>query len=151
MKNVLNPINRQALIARLKTMQPDSRKNWGSMTVYEVIPHMTEPLRLAIGEKNVPHQKSIFYDSLFGKGIVWVLPWPKGAPTAKEFLPGKGCTAPTTFNADMVKLLEALEWFAKFSEAQEFHASPVFGKLSKKAWGRLMWRHIDHHLRQFSA
>jgi len=26
-----------------------------------------------------------------------------------------------------------------------------FGKLSGKEWGELMYKHIDHHLRQFGA
>jgi len=27
----------------------------------------------------------------------------------------------------------------------------VFGRLSAKQWGVLMYRHVDHHLRQFGV
>lgn len=151
MKSLLNPDDRNGLIERLKSLDVNNRRNWGNMSIHEVIPHLTEPLRAAIGEKSVPHQKSIFYDTLFGKGIVWFIPWPKGAPTAPEFLPGTGCTAPTEFIEDKQILIGAIDQFVKHHETANFQISPVFGKLSNKAWGRLMWRHVDHHLRQFSA
>ena len=28
---------------------------------------------------------------------------------------------------------------------------PFFGELSLEEWGRLQWKHLDHHLRQFSV
>jgi hypothetical protein len=28
---------------------------------------------------------------------------------------------------------------------------PAFGKLTERAWGVLVYRHMDHHLRQFGA
>jgi hypothetical protein len=148
MKNLLNATDRQALGVRLKNLHPNSRRNWGKLSILELFPHLTEPLRTAIGERQVPPVKSIFYNTLVGKGIVWFLPWPKGAPTAPEFLPGTGLTASTQFENDRRLFFETLE---KFAEKDRFEASPVFGNLSKSAWGRLMWRHIDHHLRQFSS
>jgi hypothetical protein len=32
-----------------------------------------------------------------------------------------------------------------------FSASPAFGKLSNRQWGRLAYVHMDHHLRQFGV
>jgi hypothetical protein len=148
MKNLLNATDRQALELRLNNLHLNCRRNWGKLGIHELFPHLTEPLRVAIGAKQVPHVKSIFYNSLFGKCIVWFLPWPKGAPTAPEFLPGTGLTASTQLENDRRLFFETLE---KFVAKDRFEASPVFGDLSKSAWGRLMWRHIDHHLRQFSA
>ena len=75
------------------------------------------------------------------------MPWPKGAPTADEFIQGKKGTPPTDFEQDKQKLLLTIHRFASYAEP--FAPSPVFGPMSNRAWGRLMWRHIDHHLRQF--
>lgn len=148
MKNLLNSTDRSELIERLKKLHPDSQRNWGKLTIHELFPHLNAPLMVALGDSEVPHEKSVFYDSPFGRAIVWFLPWPKGAPTAKQFLPGTGLPSPTSIESDRKVLLTSL---ARFAEADGFQASPVFGNLSKKAWGRLMWRHIDHHLKQFSA
>jgi Protein of unknown function (DUF1569) len=148
MKNLLNSTDRTELQERLKKLHPDNKRNWGKLTIHKLFPHLNAPLRVALGDSEVPHEKSVFYDSLLGRGIVWFLPWPKGAPTAKEFLPGKGLAAPISMEVDRKVLFTSL---ARFAEADGFQASPVFGKLSKNAWGRLMWRHIDHHLKQFNA
>ncbi|MDZ4803510.1 MAG: DUF1569 domain-containing protein [Candidatus Eisenbacteria bacterium] len=29
--------------------------------------------------------------------------------------------------------------------------NPIFGNLSVDEWGKLSWKHLDHHLRQFGA
>jgi hypothetical protein len=28
---------------------------------------------------------------------------------------------------------------------------PMFGKMTADQWGRSMWKHLDHHLRQFGV
>ncbi len=151
MKNLLNSSDRDALQVRLEALHLASQKNWGKMSIHEVLPHLADPLRLAVGEKTATHQRGPFYNTFFGKFAALYMPWPKGAPTAPEFLPGKGCTEPTVFNADRMALYQAIQRFVEHGNKSEFEPSPVFGNLSRRAWGRLMWRHIDHHLRQFSA
>ena len=46
-------------------------------------------------------------------------------------------------------LLDVMSRFAGAPADQPLAPSPVFGRLSRRGWGRLMWRHLDHHLRQF--
>jgi hypothetical protein len=31
------------------------------------------------------------------------------------------------------------------------HPHGFFGKITPKQWGETQWKHLDHHLRQFSA
>jgi Protein of unknown function (DUF1569) len=81
--------------------------------------------------------------------VVWIMPWPKGAPTTPRFLPGTGMTPSSAFEADKQALLAVLRRFGETSPDRAFAPNPVFGRLSRRGWGRLMWRHLDHHLRQF--
>lgn len=122
--------------------QDDHKRNF---TTYD------HPLRVAIGEKKVEPEKRLFYNTHFGKGIVWTIPWPKGAPTSKSFIPGTGLTNATDFELDREILLKTIERFILHGQTNEFQPNPVFGTLSQRSWGRMMWRHIDHHLCQFSA
>lgn len=151
MKNLLENADREALIARLQHLGPDSRRRWGTMTAEQVIPHLTDPLRVAIGDRTAQPLNSFMSMPVLSTFAVWWMPWPKGAPTAESFIQGKGGTPPVEFERDKQTLLLTIHRFANHPENKPFHASPVFGPLSRRAWGRLMWRHLDHHLRQFGV
>lgn len=149
MKNLLNLNDRELLIARLQALKPDSGRRWGIMNAGQVVSHMTDPLRVAIGDRTAEPMRGIFSKPVFNVMVVWWLPWPKGAPTADAFIQGKGGTPPVAFERDKQALLLAIHRFAHHPENAAFLPNPVFGRLSRRSWGRLMWRHIDHHLRQF--
>lgn len=151
MKNLLNTPDIESLIARIAGLSPEQSRKWGTMTAGQVVPHMTDPLRVALGERQAGAIPSIFSAPVFSDFVVWVMPWPKGAPTAPEFIHGQKGTPPEGFERDKQALLLAIHRFREHAETTTFAANPVFGKLSNRAWGRLMWRHIDHHLRQFGC
>ncbi|MBL7775074.1 MAG: DUF1569 domain-containing protein [Saprospiraceae bacterium] len=149
MKNLLHPADREALIHRLQGLRPDSQRRWGQLDARQLLPHLTDPLLVALGDRTAQPMPSVLSKRPLSTFMVWLAPWPKGAPTAAEFIPGKKGTPPLDFDRDRQALLLAIHRFAQQSENQSFHPSPVFGRLSNRAWGRLMWRHINHHLRQF--
>ena len=151
MNNLLNDTDKKALVARLHQLSPRHIRKWGSMSAQQVIPHMTDPLRCATGDRPAPLMPSMFSKFPVKYLAVWVMPWPKAAPTAPEFIQGNKGTPPEEFERDKHALLLAIHQFCTHAKNRKFHDSPVFGKLSNRAWGRLMWRHLDHHLRQFGV
>ena len=80
--------------------------------------------------------------------IIYVLPFPKSAPTAPELL----VRAPGDFAADCAELDRRLRGrAARAARPHSRREHPAFGKLSKRAWGVLIYRHMDHHFRQFGV
>ena len=106
---------------------------------------------MALGQKDAKPLRTPLGLPGISDAVVWVLPWPKGAPTAPEFLPGTGMTTPTDFERDKAALVDVLRQFSEREVTSSFSPSPVFGRLSRRAWGRLMWRHLDYHLHQFGV
>lgn len=151
MKNLLNHNDRESLIERIQNLSPESSRRWGSMSARQVVPHMTDPLRVALGDREAQPMPSLLGKWPFSVAAVWWMPWPKGAPTADEHIDGKKGTPPADFERDRQTLLLTVHRFVNYPEKEPLRPSPVFGPLSRKAWGRLMWRHIDHHLRQFGV
>ena len=149
MKNWFNPADAEALTVRLQRFTPDLRPRWGKMSPNEVLPHLADPFRTALGDKPVKPLGGPLSMPGISQLVLWVLPWPKGAPTAREYLPGTGMTSATDFEADRQTLLGLLRRFTDFPATSSLAANPVFGPLSRRGWGRQAWRHIDHHLRQF--
>lgn len=149
MKNLLKAADRDQLISRLDNLRPESQRRWGAMSATQVVPHLTDPLWVAVGDRHAEPMGGIFSKFPVRPLVIWVMPWPKGAPTAEEFIQGKKGTPPTDFEKDKQTLLLAIHRFVHHAGQSNFQPSPVFGQLSNRAWGRLMWRHLDHHLRQF--
>ena len=103
---------------------------------------------MALGELPVrPKNKRAFQTFPLKHLALYVIPFPKGAPTAPELLAGQ----PGDFEADRARLRALLEQFGTGPEEGPGPAHPLFGPLSRKEWGVLVYKHTDHHLRQFSA
>jgi len=79
--------------------------------------------------------------------IIYVAPFPRGAATAPELLTRQ----PREWAKDIADLRGLLERAAGMSTTDEWPEHPAFGPLSRRAWGVLIYRHMDHHLRQFGV
>jgi hypothetical protein len=119
------------------------------MNAHQVIVHLTDPFRAALGERTAHKMPGLFSKWPLNKFIVYLMPWPKGAPTAPEFIQGVKGTPSETFEKDKKELFRFIEKFVSVEKEMKFQPSPVFGKITNKDWGRLMWRHVNHHLKQF--
>ena len=102
----------------------------------------TPPLGQNAGLPNTP-----FRSRPLQQLIIYVVPWPKGAPTAPEFI----VTGDGDINDRRAALRAAIDKFASRGESQTFQPHAAFGVLSPKDWGALAYRHLDHHLTQFGA
>ena len=50
---------------------------------------------------------------------------------------------------EKTKWIDSIEQYANFSNQNFVHV--FFGKMTKEELGQLVYKHIDHHLRQFSS
>jgi len=76
------------------------------------------------------------------------VPWPKGkGKSPPEFL----ATRPTTWQADDSRLRDLIARFSDRGPAAKWPASRVFGHISGRSWGVMLYKHLDHHLRQFGV
>src|SRR5262249_34560178 len=148
MKSLAEAEGRREVLDRMSRLAPDSRPRWGGMSVGQMICHLTDNLRMALGDIETRSKNKKLYQSFPVKQLViYWLPWPKGVPTAPELL----VTAPATFQADADRLRGLVERFGAESAAAEGRNHPLFGPLSATAWGVLQYRHCDHHLGQFGV
>lgn len=145
MPTIWDPATRHALVARIERLTADATPAWGSMNAPGMAAHLNDALRMAIGELPVkPRWMPIRYFPL-KQLIVYVLPMPKSAPTAPELLV-RGS------DADLARERAAFAGnLEKVAAAPTLVDHPAFGRLTRTAWGALIWKHTDHHLRQFGV
>jgi len=147
MPSVWNTPDRARLLARLERLSPDRRRVWGSLTAPKMVTHLCDSLRATLGEVEVPQKTTPFRFPIVKQLVVYLLPWPKNAPTAPAYL----ATPPADWDADRSLLRALLVRVAARGPTAEWPPHPAFGRLSGRAWGVLIHRHFDHHLTQFGV
>jgi hypothetical protein len=134
---------------RVARVSPDRTGAWGRMSAPEMVCHLADSLKMALGELQVAAKKMPIRYPPLKQLIVYLAPFPKNAPTAPELR----ARPPRDWPADVADLEAAIDRFAARGrdETASWPEHPAFGRLSRRAWGVLAYRHVDHHLRQFGA
>ena len=150
MQNIFNSSDYNKIETRINGLNSDSKSQWGTMDVAEMIEHCTLQLKLALfeieGRKN---ESSLILRTKFGRFVgLYALPWQKGAITPSQMNIKQQSISVKSFEEERQQLLNYL---SQAINKKTFQEHPIFGKLNKKDWGRLIWKHLDHHLRQFSS
>ena len=149
MGTILNSDDRAEIANRLRSLTESSNARWGSMSVAGMLEHLCLSARMALGELSVPSaNKRVFQKFPVKQLILYVFPFPKGAPTAPALKP-TASAAP--FEEERAALLEMVERIGTAPLEGAWPAHPLFGPLTRREWGALTYKHIDHHLRQFGA
>jgi hypothetical protein len=118
------------------------------MDVAAMLKHLRLSALMALGELSVPSaNKRAFQVFPLKHLILYVLPFPKGAPTAPKLKPD----AAASFEEERAALLELLERIGTGVSEGAGPAHPLFGPLSRREWGAATYKHADHHLKQFGA
>ena len=152
MKTLLNPKAKEQIIARLGTVHPSSSRQWGKMSAQQMVCHLADGFRMYMGLTRVAAVRLPYPRSLLRCIALWVpIPWPKGFKTAPELDQLTGGTAPTEFDNDVRELLGLVDRFTRQPRDFQWQPHPHFGQMSDRAWMRLAYLHMDHHLRQFGA
>lgn len=150
MKSIFEEASRHDLAARIGLLSSGSRPQWGKFTAGQMMRHLAGPMKGAMGEMSVKDKEgTAMLRTWLGRwfAIYSPIPWPKGLPTAPEFIPPPD----TDFDAARAELLEVIERFGGRGRSMTLKPHPAFGEISHQDWGCLQWRHVDHHLRQFSV
>jgi hypothetical protein len=144
-KSIWQETTRRELDQRIALLSPTLQPAWGKMTASRMVLHLTNSFRSATGELAVaPMHSPLMYTPIKQLVIYW-LPFPKGVPTAAELLSG----TPGEWSGDLAGLLAALDRFTKRDRTGSWPAHAAFGAMTGDQWRVLMYRHCDHHLRQF--
>ena len=149
MKNLFEKETVDEVLSRIDTLQPSMQRQWGKMDVSQMMAHCSGALDMATGRSKL---KRIFIGRLIGPFIKPVYtnekPFAQGNPTAKELV----ISDARDFTRERELLKTRVREFHDGGEANcTQHPHPFFGKLTPYEWSRGMYKHLDHHLRQFGA
>jgi len=148
MKSMWQHDTRREVVDRLGQLTPDRRAEWGRMSAQQMICHLTASVQMANGEKAVAAKQTPLRYPIIKQLLIYALPFPKNVPTAPELLVP---STPNGWSKDLDNLQAALDRFVARGPEARWCDHPAFGPLSAQQWGVLVYRHMDHHLRQFGV
>lgn len=150
-KNLLHADAVELLINRVEQLQPDRSPLWGSMTPVEMLVHCNaihSHLLTPSGEKL--KKRTTVIQFLARWLVLYVIPrYPRHAKAPQQVRTA-GKVPSADFNEEKEVYKQLLRRFSSL-QAPIRKSHPYFGNLSTKQWGLAMWKHADHHLRQFGV
>jgi hypothetical protein len=147
MKSFWKEEARQELLNRLEKLSSESRGKWGKMNSFQMLAHLSDGVRMALGELDVKPKSPPLKFAPIKKLVIYVLPFPKGAPTAPELI----ARTEGDWDKEVSSLKELLVRLASQHDKENWADHPAFGKMSRKDWGAIVYKHIDHHFRAFGV
>ena len=152
MKSLAQPDTRAELIARVHSVRPEAKAQFGVMTAPEMIKHCVICLDAALGRRSVSSAETLFMRTVV-KAIALYAPmrWPPGIKTRPEMNVRSDGNQPGDFVSDVASLVQRLEELGARHTTAAWARHPMFGAMSEADWKRWAYLHTDHHLKQFSA
>jgi hypothetical protein len=150
MKNMFDPAVANEVKARSAMVRPDSTPQWGKMNPAQAMAHCSAGLDMALGNLRPPRK---FIGRLIGPIIKPLVfrddqPMRRNSPTVE----GMEVRDERDIEVERTHLYELIDRFvADGPAACTTHPHSYFGRLTPDQWSVLMYKHLDHHLRQFGA
>lgn len=149
MKNLHDPARVTELKSRLAQLRSDSQRQWGKMTPPQAVAHMSVAFEAALGDVAI---KRLLIGRLIGGFVKKSAlgnddPIMKNAPTAPEYL----VVDQRDLDRERDRLVQLIDRFAVGPSVCTTEPHAFFGPLTPDEWAILMYKHVDHHLRQFGV
>lgn len=153
MKNILNAQNREEILTRINNLKETNSRRWGKMSANEMLCHLADQIRVATFQIKTKDFSNFFTRTIASKLVLLGMSAPKGkVKTFPEIDLAKGNgTKPTLFENDKTLLKKIVSDFLEKDSNFIFQPHGAFGSFTREQWGRIIYIHFDHHLKQFGA
>jgi transposase InsO family protein len=137
------------LKVRLAHLQPESQRQWGKMTPAQALAHYSAQMEMVLGGKFTPHSLRGRIFGRFAKGqMLGGKPLPRNLPTDACFI----VNDERDLDLERMRLHLLIDRFVATGHAGcTKNPHSFLGRMTPVEWATLMYKHLDHHLRQFGV
>lgn len=149
MQNLFDADARESLVRRLSALTPSSPRHWGKMTVDQMLAHCSVALEVPCGDR-VKKQRLLgrVLAPFVRSTVLGDKPFARNAPTDPDYR----IADERDFEKERQRLSTLIGRFcSRGASGVDGVVHSFFGRLTGDEWGRLMYKHLDHHFRQFGA
>ncbi|MBT8281076.1 MAG: DUF1569 domain-containing protein [Muriicola sp.] len=147
MKSIFDKEAYQEIQDRVARLKSTDEGQWGKMTVGQMVWHCQVPLKVGISNKPNNKKGNLLVKWFFKKSLYNDKPWRKNLPTS----PFAKATEAKDFDSEREMLQKMISQFHELNKRESWNPHPLFGRLSHDQWGKMQYKHLDHHLRQFGV
>ena len=149
MQNMFVDGDRVAIETRLALLRPDAARQWGRMSAAQMLAHCAAALEAPLGERRERQcllgrvMTPFIRSAVFGQA-----PLRRNTPTDAPCV----ITDQREFVEEQRRLMEKVRRFCdRGPSAADQQVHSFFGSLTGQEWWRFVYKHLDHHLRQFGS
>lgn len=147
MKSLFKEEAHEEIINRLEKLDENSKPLWGSMTVGQMVHHCQFPLNIILEKEDYNLKPNWLVKLFFKKAMYSDKPWRKELPTVPAFKVKND----KDFKKEKVGLKDLIMELNEKRDRNDWKAHPSFGKFTKEQGGKMQYKHLDHHFRQFGV
>jgi hypothetical protein len=148
MKSIFETTSREEIIKRIHSLSDDCQAQWGKMNAFQMVKHCANCDDMFQGKFKI---KRVLIGRIIGKILLKKvlkndLPFEKNSPTAPVLI-----TIHQEGNIEEQKKdwVNRIEQYAHCNNQNFVH--PFFGSMKTEQVGYFVYKHADHHLRQFGV
>jgi hypothetical protein len=148
MKTIFETAVRKELIDRVSKLTPNSPRVFGRMRPEQGLHHINSALQMYLGEITSPYHGNNFKAGIMKFFAFSPMPIPRGkAPTAPQLL----SEGTYDIEAEKARFSTLLERVVAHPRTSGWPVHPFFGTMTGEQYGKLGYKHTDHHLQQFGV
>jgi hypothetical protein len=150
MKNLFEEASVGEVKERMARLKPESERVWGNMNPAQALEHCSRGIELAIGDRTPPR---MLLGRIIGPLVKRMAlgneePLRRNSPTVKGLI----VQDDRDLGTERERLRGLIDRFATAGpKGCTSHPHSFFGRLTPEEWATLMYKHLDHHLRQFGV
>lgn len=149
MESLFDQTTYNNIVARINKLTPATQRQWGKMNVSQMLAHCKVAFSVPLSEKPMKR-------SMLGLMLGWAFksklynesPWKHNLSTSPSFI----IKDEREFEKEKRELTDLInKFFTKGPDQVGKFPHPMFGSFTSAQWGQAMYKHLDHHLRQFGV
>ncbi len=149
MKSIFETKHAIEITERINRLREESTPQWGTMQVSQMLAHCVAFHDISLGNILPPRGLLGRLIGRFAKPMFYnEKPLPQNMSTIPDILIDND----RVFETEKEKLQQQIANFqVNGSDQCSRYAHPFFGKLTAEQWGKGIYKHLDHHLKQFGV
>lgn len=149
MHNIFDLSHTKEILVRIDQLKQGAQPQWGRMDVAQMLAHCSSFQDIAMG---ITHSSRSWLGIIIGKFAKPIFfndkPLPRNMSTIQNIM----IVDKREFEVEKEKLKQNILTLQREGPKHcTNHPHPFFGVLTSEEWGKGIYKHLDHHLKQFSV